>query len=54
MYNSLYLLNVIEDGKTFPYPYSDLKHAEEHFDWERVSCVLLEYINGEYHMIKAK
>jgi glutamate-1-semialdehyde aminotransferase len=54
VYNSQYVLNVIEDGKTYPYPYNNLKRAEEHFEWERVSCVLLEYINGNYHFVKAK
>jgi hypothetical protein len=54
MYNSQYVLNVIEDEEVFPYPYSNLQHAQEHFDWEQVTCILLEYKNGKYHVIKVK
>jgi hypothetical protein len=54
MYNSQYVLNVIEDKDTFIYPYNNLQHAQEHFDWEQTTCVLLEYNNGEYYLLKAK
>jgi len=53
MYNSLYILNVTDNGEQYPYEYSNLKHAEEHYDFEK-SCILLEYINGAYHFVKGK
>lgn len=54
MYNSLYLLNVIDNEEIFPYPYNKLQTAENHFDFEQTSCKLYEYIDGQYKLIKQK
>jgi hypothetical protein len=54
MYNSPYILNVIENGETYPYPYSKLDKALEHFNFEQTSCELLKYINGQYKVLKTK
>lgn len=53
MYNSLYILKVPEDGDIFEYQYHSLRSAEEHYDFEK-SCIMYEYINGNYYFVKAK
>lgn len=53
MSESLYIIKVPEDGEVFEYQYHSERSANEHYDFEK-SCSMYEYINGEYHFIKAK
>lgn len=53
MNNNLYIIKVPEDGDVFEYEYHSMRSANDHFDFEK-TCTMYEYINGEYHFIKAK
>ena len=49
----LYIVEVIDDGEKYPYEYSNIDHAEEHYNNEK-TAILLEYKNGEHYLIKCK
>ena len=50
---SLYIVVVDDYGETFQYEFGNIKHAREQFDSE-LRAQLLEYIDGEYHLVEAK
>jgi hypothetical protein len=52
--SSLYIVQVIEDGESFEYEYSNLHHAREHFDQEQGIAFLLEYNRGNYYFMDNK
>ena len=51
--SNLYIVVVQDDGEEFQYEFGNLGHARESFNNE-LSAQLLEYIDGEYHLVEAK
>lgn len=51
--DSLYIVKVLEDGEAYEYEYGNLKHAREHYNNEK-TAQLVEYSDGEYHLVEAK
>jgi len=50
---SIYIVEVLDDGEKFQYEYGNLKHAEEHYNMERIAN-LYEYNKGKHYFIKGK
>jgi hypothetical protein len=53
IFNSKYILKVIDNGKIYTYEYNNLNRLNNHYDIEE-SCMMYEYNDGNYHFIKAK
>jgi hypothetical protein len=49
----LYIVRVYEDGKKYEYEYGHIRHALEHYMYEKVAK-LVEYDNGKEQIIKEK
>jgi hypothetical protein len=49
----LYIVVVTEDGEQFEYEYSNLTHAQEHYNNEE-HAQLIEYKNGSHHLMDCK
>ena len=53
MSESLYIVQVLEDGEIYDYEYGNIKHAIEHYNNEQ-TALLLEYKDGNHYLIKSK
>lgn len=51
--SGLYIVEVFEDGDKFEYQYGNIKHAEEHYNNEKVAT-MYEYNNGNHYFVKSK
>jgi hypothetical protein len=47
MSESLYIVQVLEDGEIYDYEYGNITHAEEHYNSEK-SASLIEYKDGNH------
>jgi len=52
-FSSIFIVEVLDDGDKFEYEYGNLKHAEEHYNNEKVAN-LFEYNKGKHYFIKGK
>jgi hypothetical protein len=53
IFNSPYMLKVSRDGEIYTYEYITKRIAEDHYDFEEF-CMMYEYNNGNYQLLKAK
>ena len=51
--SSIFIVEVLDDGEKFQYEYGNLKHAEEHYNMEKV-VNLYEYNKGKHYFVKGK
>jgi len=51
--SSIYIVEASEDGEKFQYEYGNIKHAEEHYNNEKIA-IIYEYNNGNYYLVKSK
>jgi hypothetical protein len=53
IFNSKYILKVIDNGEVYTYEYNNLNRLNNHYNIEE-SCMIYELINGNYQLLKAK
>ena len=51
--NSIYIVEVMEDGKKYQYEYGNIIHAREHLKNE-ITGSIIEYMNGKYYLLEYK
>lgn len=49
----LYYVRAFDDGEEHIYEYGNMRHAEEHYDWENTADIL-EYNNGKETLVRSK
>jgi hypothetical protein len=51
--DSIFIVEIIDDGETYKYEYGNLVHAREHYNNE-ITAYLYEYKNGNYYLVDCK
>jgi len=51
--SNIFIVEVLDDGEKFVYEYGNIKHAEEHYNMERIAN-LYEYNKGKHYFVKGK
>lgn len=49
----MYIISIIEDGESYDYEYSNINHANEHYNNES-TATMYEYVEGKHYYIKSK
>lgn len=52
--DSIFVVEVIDDGETFRYQYNNYSHAKDHYDMEKTATIYEYAGDGNYHLVEAK